>query len=417
VTSEGLSPYRVLILANAAALSDRQLEAIREFVRSGGTLLSDYQTSLFDEKAKQRRDFGLADVLGVHYRGLVPPPGAWLPVHGGPSFFDDVLEEVGEKPMERQWVAEGEAALSARVLATYQGKGRSIPALVLHQYGDGRSLYLSGYPGSKTVFRHKLAGTYNDFTDPFYRHLLEGTIARAVPEPYLVTDLPPEVIVNPLWCGDDAQPKLCLHLLNGLGSRPANGTIIPPGRAVDPHIGLGFPGPTDPNTYEGNFEVPFPPYQAPLVIRVRDPGLHGGYVVSPDFEGQQPVALTREGSYTVVTVPSLARYSIVVLDWAPPAAPERPPSQPDFESLKAPALPAAVAEEGSPTSFPSPLAAVAGETPTHVPASASVSGRSQRQEDDSYSTLTLPGWAVGAGVAFVAVVLIVLVGVWRSSAR
>ena len=71
ITAEHLAPYRVLVLSNSACLSDEQREAIRGFVRGGGTLIATHETSLQDELGHKRDDFGLADVFGVSYRGPV----------------------------------------------------------------------------------------------------------------------------------------------------------------------------------------------------------------------------------------------------------------------------------------------------------------------------------------------------------
>lgn len=57
---------RVLILNRALALSDRQCEAIRAFVRSGGTVIADYWTALLDEHGVGRSGGGgLDDMFGV----------------------------------------------------------------------------------------------------------------------------------------------------------------------------------------------------------------------------------------------------------------------------------------------------------------------------------------------------------------
>jgi hypothetical protein len=74
VTPDMLARYRVVILPNAAALSDAQVVAVRQFVQCGGGLVATTETSLCDELGRPRRDFALADVFGVSFRGR--PQGA-----------------------------------------------------------------------------------------------------------------------------------------------------------------------------------------------------------------------------------------------------------------------------------------------------------------------------------------------------
>jgi hypothetical protein len=61
--------YRVLVLPNIAALSERQCGQLREFAARGGNLVATYETSLYDEKGERRRDFGLADLFGASWTG------------------------------------------------------------------------------------------------------------------------------------------------------------------------------------------------------------------------------------------------------------------------------------------------------------------------------------------------------------
>lgn len=69
-----LSPFKLLILPNVAALSNAQCEQLRKFVQKGGSLVATFETSLYDEQGKQRSDFGLADIFGVSYSHGVEGP-------------------------------------------------------------------------------------------------------------------------------------------------------------------------------------------------------------------------------------------------------------------------------------------------------------------------------------------------------
>jgi len=65
-----LKGVKALLIPNAALISDKDMDVIREYVKNGGGLVASYNTSLYDENGKQRSDFGLADMFGVSYTGI-----------------------------------------------------------------------------------------------------------------------------------------------------------------------------------------------------------------------------------------------------------------------------------------------------------------------------------------------------------
>ncbi len=69
ITTESLEKYRVILLSNIRCMSDEEIEAIRQYVHSGGHLVATYETSLYDEEGNKRDDFGLAELFGVNYTG------------------------------------------------------------------------------------------------------------------------------------------------------------------------------------------------------------------------------------------------------------------------------------------------------------------------------------------------------------
>jgi hypothetical protein len=74
LTPDRLDRFKVLVLADAAALSDAQCEAIRGFVSRGGSVVATFASSLYDEWGQQRKDFGLADLFGVSFAGRIDGP-------------------------------------------------------------------------------------------------------------------------------------------------------------------------------------------------------------------------------------------------------------------------------------------------------------------------------------------------------
>ncbi len=61
---------KTLILPNVGSLSESQCQAIRQLAASGVGIVATGETSLFDEHGRKRKDFGLADVFGVHATGV-----------------------------------------------------------------------------------------------------------------------------------------------------------------------------------------------------------------------------------------------------------------------------------------------------------------------------------------------------------
>jgi len=71
---EHVDAFKLLILPNIAALSDRQCEQLRQYVARGGSLLATFETSLYDEWGVRRNDFGLQDLFGVSFQGRLEGP-------------------------------------------------------------------------------------------------------------------------------------------------------------------------------------------------------------------------------------------------------------------------------------------------------------------------------------------------------
>jgi len=74
--AEALRRYRVLLIPNAAYLSDDHCSRIRDYVSAGGSVLATFETSRYSEWGDVRPDFALADLFGGSVAGdLVGPTG------------------------------------------------------------------------------------------------------------------------------------------------------------------------------------------------------------------------------------------------------------------------------------------------------------------------------------------------------
>jgi len=82
--SSYVSRYKVLVLPNVAALSDKQCAQLRDYVGKGGAIVATHETSLYDEWGKPRANFALADLFGCDYAGKTDPrvQNSYLTVRG-----------------------------------------------------------------------------------------------------------------------------------------------------------------------------------------------------------------------------------------------------------------------------------------------------------------------------------------------
>jgi beta-galactosidase GanA len=101
---ETLKQYKVLILPNSACLSDQMNENVARFVKEGGGLVAMHEASIANEFGDARKDFGLASVLGVHFKGTSDHSARWpnypLPGHQRPLRPVAQLSEMGTGGVE-----------------------------------------------------------------------------------------------------------------------------------------------------------------------------------------------------------------------------------------------------------------------------------------------------------------------------
>lgn len=69
ISEDNLKKYSLVILPNVRCMSDTEIDLLKDFVREGGTLMATYATSLYDTDGRERDDYGLSELFGVHYTG------------------------------------------------------------------------------------------------------------------------------------------------------------------------------------------------------------------------------------------------------------------------------------------------------------------------------------------------------------
>ncbi len=306
VDAQALARHAVVVLANAAALSDSQAAAVREYVRGGGGLVATGETSLCDELGRPRRDFALADVFGVSYQGRpgVPSRRTARDARGAARLDADywnrrsgvALLTWADHPLVRDarlralvpqrsvhfrgpLVRVGEPGQAGEVALRMKGDGwpgAPLPGAVLRTFGKGRVAY----------FAAGLDAALWAYAYPYQRRLLARAIEWAARSPTAVTVRAPLCVQATFYEQTDRQGRrLVVHLFNGLNTTANHGlpaTDVPLREEVVPIHDI---------------EVCFR-RDAPKRFRSEP--------------GSRPVRVQQEGKGTVVRLPPLEIHSLLV---------------------------------------------------------------------------------------------------------
>jgi len=244
-----LEPYKVLVMPNTAAMSQKEIETVRRFVEAGGGLVATYETSLYDEHARPRDDLGLGEVLNARKTGQGDnhvvnisfnpkrPFSAHLYLGREPRWIDDpwirqaarlhASTQPADTPTQsfplyaRMLVVsprQGRIAPMRLRLAEYDAKAgvqrhREAPALVENRFGKGRVFY----------FPADLSWTYFRLGEQYLASLLEQAIREAAGEGPPVEAAAPSIVQVMTHVQDD---RLVVHLLNDISSLGRSGNVV-----------------------------------------------------------------------------------------------------------------------------------------------------------------------------------------------
>ncbi len=134
MTPERLARYEMVYAPSAVCLSDAQCAMLTDYVRKGGKLVATHMTSMADEFGRLRKNFGLAELLGIEAAGTEPyeMSDLFLKLNSG--------EIIPQDSQIFPFRAHG-----SRVLAETIDRGRRAklgPAMVERKEGKGSVLYI-----------------------------------------------------------------------------------------------------------------------------------------------------------------------------------------------------------------------------------------------------------------------------------
>ncbi|MDD3928153.1 MAG: HEAT repeat domain-containing protein, partial [bacterium] len=142
ISLEKLSRYKLVILANGRSLSEDEENALREFVRQGGTLLADASTTLYDRWSRQRKDYGLSDVFGLSFDSEQTYSGSGTTVNKESRLSSLMLSDNINKLLQPVNITYAEydkvKDIKGEIVARY---GNGDPGVILNRYGKGACIF------------------------------------------------------------------------------------------------------------------------------------------------------------------------------------------------------------------------------------------------------------------------------------
>jgi len=227
---EGLGKYGMVIFPNCACLSETQCRLVGEYVRSGGNIIADFETSLYDETGARREDFGLSAVFGASFAGTVSGPKkydfAFIHRDALPCFNNLHSGIMPATPYGLNLTLK-----SARTLGVFSKRlDSNIPAaieesddvfLAENAFGKGRCFYFAG------IFGETFEGRKIDI----YQRIVEELVKGHVRVPVAIENMPHlmEVILRE----QPGKKRLMVHFLN-FEMQPID-KVIP---AVEAEVGV-----------------------------------------------------------------------------------------------------------------------------------------------------------------------------------
>jgi hypothetical protein len=216
-----IDQFKLIILADRAALSNDQCAAIRGYVSRGGSVLATFATSLYDETGRQRTDFGLADVFGVSFAGAIEGPmqNSYLNLEADPRSGQrhSILE--GLENTSR--IINGVFRIAVRPAEAFPSPLTLIPTYpdlpmedvyprVAHT--DTRELYLRTVGNSRIVYiPWDIDRTFWDVLCVDHGRLLRNAVKWAADEPQPVEVDGPGLLDVTAWRQRDS---MTVHLVN-----------------------------------------------------------------------------------------------------------------------------------------------------------------------------------------------------------
>lgn len=141
---QDLSGYDLLVLPNAANVSDAFCDVIRRYVRQGGRILVTAGTSLRDEQGADRQNYALGDVLGIAHCGQRKGSFAYSGREEPEPASGDLYEVAcAGEPLVYRVELDPAGSVVGSALDPLPGVTTTQPVAMMHKFEKGAALYIA----------------------------------------------------------------------------------------------------------------------------------------------------------------------------------------------------------------------------------------------------------------------------------
>lgn len=283
---EVLDNYDLLIVSNAMALSDQNLEAIKAFAFAGGRVYLSNRVAQSNENGDTREAWPFPEIFNLQRLERASRVVLFKGLHQGQK-----TEIKPEEPLPAVQIKNLDAQLASDWLYT-DPQGNQHQALYQAQYGKGRFYYsplLIGVPANATEIRTDAEFVFvrQEQSESIGQQILAEIVQDS--SPWTAVDVP-EAVLTAIY---EDQGETVLHFLNATGSQLQPGQMVP----------VKAP------------EVAFPPLSSDIrFVLPLNQAPSAAYAVSPDFQERKPISFKRlpQGGYEF-TLPAshLQAYTLV----------------------------------------------------------------------------------------------------------
>lgn len=332
-----LSRFQLLILPNALALSDQQVETLKAFVENGGQLIATHATGSCRENGEPRQELALGQWFGLHHDDKPPTRRSAMLLdhrrHTDPIFRELParlpvpqmlpLSWSGETPELEAW------AWLEKTRSSFEWP--AVPAMLRRQLGQGTALYLMPLAGSlayregaypiwhtaphrERQIKEQTSDSYwqvvepertpedgrwiyVDEHDPDYARLMVNSVRDLLPQTprIAVHDLPAHLICelhrlapSPTDTSDAGDRLLTFLNLTGMQPQPGDWLSAKPKPA-------------------------YPPLTGECTIQLRDQKVRQAELYSPDLPDRLPLEISADGHQLTVPMATIQRVAFLRL--------------------------------------------------------------------------------------------------------